>query len=225
MFCDTFNFPAIEEYETKNVSPERSRRKEIPKEVIEQLADLNREDIALYEYGVRLFNERLSDLSKRREQKVASESQNGKIDFDFRLVPPGAGWYVGELHPIYGYVRWTGPEKVSSLRFDLKRGVDFKFSFKVVNVVAPDILDSLSVSVNGISTALLRSNAEEADQYIFEGTIPSSAIEQRKGSTQIDFIVDRTVCPRDIDSLSTDQRKLGVCYNWLKIEPKSKNSQ
>lgn len=225
MFSDTFDFPVIEEYETKNVSPERSRRKEIPKKVIEQLTDLNREDIALYEYGVRLFNERLSDLSNRREQKVASESQNGKIAFDFRLVPPGAGWYVGELHPLLGYIRWSGPGRVSSLRFNLRLGMDFIVRIKIVNVVAPDILASLSIRVNDIPVTLVMSGAQDPEQYIFEGTLPCSAIEQRNGSTQIDFIINRTVCPGEFDPLNADWRMLGLCYNWLEITPKSNDSQ
>jgi hypothetical protein len=100
MFCDTFDFPKIEEYEIKNVSPEQSRRKEIPKEVIEQIADLNREDLALYEHGLRLFNERWSDLLKEGDKTVPCDPINDKIQFNFRLVPPGAGWYVGEFMDI-----------------------------------------------------------------------------------------------------------------------------
>jgi Sulfotransferase family len=219
MFCDTFDFPAIEEYEIKNVSPEQSRRKEIPKEVIEQIADLNREDLALYEHGLRLFNERWSGLLKDGDKTVPCDPINDKIQFNFRLVPPGAGWYVGELHPIHGYIRWSGPSKESSLRFNLKCGVDYNVRVRIVNTVTADILESISMRVNEVPLTLVRSSVEDPDHYIFEGIIPRSAVERNNGSTQIDFIVDRTVRPMDIDPLSTDKRALGICYNLLEITP------
>jgi hypothetical protein len=225
LFEDTFDFPTALTYETKNVSPERSRRKEIPKEVIEQIAELNREDIALYEYGLRLFNERLYELSKRRDYEIARISKTDTIQFNFRLVPPGSGWYAGELHPTLGYIRWSGPGQVSSLRFCLRRGLDFKIRFQIVNAIAPDILASLSVKINGYPVALVMLTTQEPDHFIFEGTLPSSVIGQSNGSTQIDFLINHTVSPCDTDSLSTDRRMLGLCYHWLEITPKSNDTQ
>jgi hypothetical protein len=225
MFCQTFNFPTIGAYDTKNVSPERSKRKEIQKQVIDRLVELNREDIALYDYGLKLFNERLNIFSKDSGNELAETSMTDKVQFDFRLVPPGIGWYVGELHPIHGYVRWSGPGTVSSLRFDLKKGVDFKVRFKIVNAAAADILASLSIRVNEIPITLVRLSEVDPNQYIFEGIIPGSVIEQSKGSTQIDFVVNRTVYPSETDPLNVDQRALSICYNWLEIIPHYVDSQ
>jgi hypothetical protein len=103
--------------------------------------------------------------------------------------------------------------------------VDFIIRIQVVNVAAPDILDSLSIRVNDIPIALVMSGTQEPGQYIFEGTLPSSAIGQRNGSAQIDFMINRTVCPGEFDPLNDDRRALGLCYNWLEITPKSNDSQ
>jgi hypothetical protein len=129
------------------------------------------------------------------------------------------------LHPIHGYVRWSGPGTVSSLRFDLKKGVDFKVRFKIVNAAAADILASLSIRVNEIPITLVRLSEVDPNQYIFEGIIPGSVIEQSKGSTQIDFVVNRTVYPSETDPLNVDQRALSICYNWLEIIPHYVDSQ
>lgn len=223
MFCDTFNFPSIGEYETKNVSPDRGRRKEISEKILDQIAELNREDIALYDYGVRLFQKRLADINEHLNKRTTYQSD--EIHFDFRVVPPGVGWYVGEWHPVHGYIRWSGPNRISSLRFDLKRGVDFKFRFKVVNAVSKDVLESLLVRVNETPITLVRSNAEEPGMYFFESMLPSHVIDKNDTSTQFDFYVDRTISPDETDAFNTDRRSLGICYNWIDILPVNKVTQ
>jgi len=223
LFCYSLGHSPIDEFERKNISENRFERKNIARNTLDYIAEINSVDIQFYHYATRLLQERFETIiaKLRPEERQGVYPLPQTLLYNFRFTPPGAGWHVGELHPVHGFIRWSGPNKISSLFFELKRGVDYIIRFKIVNVVATDILTSLSLKVNGTRVALKKSNEGEQEQYIFEGDITNFMIDlNHKRFTRIDFIVSRTAYPSETDKLNTDKRLMGICYNWLKIIPK-----
>jgi len=216
LFCRTFGFPPIEQYEIKNQSPDQARRSEIPKHIIEQLIELNRVDLSLLEYAKGVFEERIRQLTP-------STSEGGPlptaIDFDFRFVPPRAGWQVGETHAIYGPIRWTGPENKSLLVFSLDPKYDYEIKFCIVNIMDPAILSSLRLHANNRELSLREAKQWSGQPLILSALLPRRVL-GKKGALELNFQVSHTTQGSEIAGAPTaERRNLGLCFNWVKIEP------
>lgn len=57
-----FHWPRIEQYELKNVAPNPLTREDVGEDVIQEIVELNRFDMELYEFGVDLFKARRESM-------------------------------------------------------------------------------------------------------------------------------------------------------------------
>ncbi len=217
----TFGFPPILEVPYVNVDPQRaSRQAEVKQNILDYIAETNREEMELYEYAQKLFRERVKRMRAEQAQekrKTIPENLSTAVFFDFRRVNPGRGWHVGEVHPVYGVIRWSGSAPVSHLEFPILAKTDLIARFRIVNAAAPDILESLSVEVNGEKIHLIRRH--EKNGWLFEGYIPLAVVQRSPEMLYLKFSISRTVRLGNNTTGEQDERSLGLCYHWLHIYP------
>jgi hypothetical protein len=222
LFCFTFDLPMISSYETKNVSPNRESRRNIPRDLLEYIVELNQIDIQFYQYGLNLFEQRIQVKNEEENNPdiVGFQTTYVKSHFiDFRLVPPGAGWHVGEYHEKYGYIRWSGSETESKLFMYIDGERDYIIRFRILQAISAHVLENLQMFVNKSKIDIHRLQEGSAGHYIFEGRIPSNMISTQQKPTQLSFLVIKTIRASEIILESKDIRKLGVCFDWIHVYP------
>lgn len=222
LFLYTFNLPEMISYKTYNVAPNKSSKTEISQNVLDYLAEINQDEIELYEYGLSIFKNRLAQMREEKKNEVKvfelhSHKKQRNVQFDFSHVYPGQGWYVGEPHPQYSLVRWSGPTPTSRLFFSLDSQYDYRIRFRVIATLATEILQSLTLSVNDSIISLTHKPDGEDGQVIFEGTINNDILDEQQMMTTFTFEVNKTISPSEIDDQNDDPRLLGLCYQWLHI--------
>jgi hypothetical protein len=215
LFTYVFDFSPIVDYKSKNVSPNRAKRHQIPQAKLDLLAEINHLDVELYEYGLKLYQEKRSKMiaeKKSRESipKLKTNDMPKNVYFDFRRVDPGTGWYPAEINKELGITRWSGPGTVSSLRIPVPSDHHQMIRFRIVN--------ALSMAV-GIDIPIKRSPDGGGMKYLFEGQIPQKVLKSNPSHTQIAFEVDKTLSP-DQDNRTDASKMLGLRYHWLQVYPR-----
>jgi len=217
-----FGFPAINNFPILQVSPNREKRQDIPQNIIDQIEEMNRDEIELYQFGLKIFEEQLDRMKvEKRSQKPYDPSIKYKptVEINFNRVDPGQGWYTGESNPKYGTIRWSGPETESRLYLPLDPGRDLMIRFRILQSVSPDVLESLVLEVNGHRIELAKRPEGNQGAMILEGLIPRAAIKHENDLSALIFRVGKTHRPGEFNPRNTDVRQLGLCYNWLHIYP------
>ena len=217
MFSHVFNLPGIRYLHHENVSPNKSARSQIESRTLDRIVEINQIDIELYEFGRQLFYKQVQNTQKS-ELSVVDELPAGFYS-NFQYVDPGQGWYIGESHPSLGIIRWSGPELVSYLRIPELVEQDYTLSFCIAHAIDPEVLAGLTVEMNGFQIALTKRDGNDPNTGIFDGVILHSYLKQDVTSNILAFKVQKTVRPCDIQIDNPDTRLLGLCYNWLRIEP------
>jgi hypothetical protein len=244
----TFGWRPITEFQTFNVTPNRPRREQISPGIVERVRLLNALDAELYEHSRRLFAARLRRMAdeladrcggqgraplqpflsfetlcawaeahyERRFAESHPTKRAFRLAFDRALPQPN--WHPPETHSEHGPFRWSGPGTKSALDAPIEPGRDLRIAFRVVAAQAPDILDSLRVTANGVPVDLKRTN-DTAATAVYTGTITGAAASARRPFLRLEFEVNRTVAPRAADPASQDERLLGLAFAWLEIEP------
>ncbi|NJR40174.1 MAG: hypothetical protein HC781_16800 [Leptolyngbyaceae cyanobacterium CSU_1_4] len=140
--------------------------------------------------------------------------------YDFSQALRGSGWQRRE-QPIKGLTyRWTGPDTISTLDLPIALDQDLTLEFQVIctDSTAPDILGSLTVSVNNIVIPV-RILHLDLVLRIFQGTIPKSVHQGNSDSSfiRLKFQVNRVALlsnPRN-----SDTRWVGVAMNEVQVFP------
>ena len=82
--------------------------------------------------------------------------------------------------------------------------------------LAPDVLASLRLDVNGDAVPLSRSPNDDGTVHV-RGRIPRFTFARQRGFARLTFTVDRTIVPAEIDPTNGDRRPLGLAFNWIEI--------
>jgi hypothetical protein len=220
LFSYIFDFPPLQGGRVLNVSPDREKRNAISQSTLERVAEIEWADIELYKFGCQLFEQQFARMKQELAEGVQYPQPHKKSEIhdDFSLVDPGMGWHVAERHSVYGVIRWSGPETISYLRYPLKTDGDVMLKFSILQSIAPDILDSLIVRVNGRVIPLKKSR-DEGGQIDFVANISRNVLQISNELTVLAFEVKRAISPKDIDAQSPDARLLGLCYHKLSLLP------
>ncbi len=137
------------------------------------------------------------------------------IDFDGQ--ERGRGWQRPETDSKKTTYQWMGiPE--ASVQLPPLDATDLALVFHVNAAMAPDILDSLTLAVNGRSTPVARLSASNLDGTVFQASIPKSAFGTRGESPRLSFRINRTVSPKALGAID-DDRPLGLAFDWLLVYP------
>ncbi len=148
---------------------------------------------------------------------VVSQLENRRLPglgFEFDNIAPGPGWHGQEVTPDGQTFQWM--KETAALAFPLATDHDLTLRFRVRPALAPGILPSLTLAVNGHPVALARQPEPNGDA-IFEAAIPKTLLDNPR-YTQLVFRVGRTVIPDDLYG-NGDARPLGLAFDWLRVDP------
>lgn len=138
----------------------------------------------------------------------------------YRMDGPHRGvleWYDVEEDPEHGPFRWTGPATSSSVRLPLAADRDLQLRFRVVNTLAPELLPTLRVTVNGTDIDLQFEADEDPARGWYLATVPSTVLARGARGALLVFHVGRTVTPRETDPQNPDERQLGVAISEVHV--------
>lgn len=137
---------------------------------------------------------------------VAQES----ADIDFSLPVPGIGW-DGPAGPVQWMVA-----KAATLNVLLLPTHDYAVRFRVTEWMTPDILNSLTLTVNHQPIALV--STTDGGARIFQGTIPQLVIASDPENTLLVLRINQLASRQDL-GIANDPRLFGVRLQWLRIMP------
>lgn len=221
LFAYQFGLPDIKYLPKKNIAPKSTPSEQLTQSTIERIVELNKDEIELYQYAQDIFEQKYAQMlkEKSRASEISSISEQIKgLHWNGKPVYPGQGWYTAEKHPLYGLVRWTGPETTSILHISLLPTQSYEIYFLVVNVLEKEIINSLTLHINGHAIELFAEPAGDYGQVKFVGTIPQTILSSSQLSAKFVFSVNHTISPDDIHQ-NGDVRRLGICFCWIHIHP------
>jgi Sulfotransferase family len=221
LFCYIFDFPPVQGGRVMNVSPDREKRSEISQAILKKVAETEWADIELYKFGRELFENQLARMNQELADNVSfpHPPKMDEIKDDLSLVNPGMGWHVAERHSKYGVIRWSGPETVSHLHYSLNTDRDLILKFDIIQILAMDVLNSLTVRMNGVIIPLVKHQNEEGGVVNYEARISREILLLSGGLTNLTFEVNRTTHPKEVDPQNPDERLLGLCYHVVSLIP------
>ena len=145
------------------------------------------------------------------ESLVQTDDSTEAIFVDFTQSVTGDNWLPVIIEEKY---RWMNA-KESTVQLTLPKQ-DFILQFKALLSLKPEILESLTVSVNELRIPLTRNLALD-NGYIYQGRIPYYAISSESFTT-LTFHVDSLASYSDIRDGGATQ-PLGVLMEWIELQP------
>jgi hypothetical protein len=103
---------------------------------------------------------------------------------------------------------WTS-EATSTITLPLPTSDSLILTFRIVNSITPEFIESLRVYVNGSEITI---NQENADT--FTGVISPSLKDNGSDRVTLSFVTNELARPT-----STDARKLGLAFDWIDLKP------
>ena len=227
----TFGWKPTTTFQSHNVAPEdRLRREKIPLDVLSRVEELTRLDHDLYEFGKRIFEERLSAmldelLGEHYDRSYAERvfPLTDSLSYDFGEPIVGSGWHVRQEHPVHGNYRWLGPTTRATLALPLMREKDLLIRISAIAALSREIMASLQLKAGNHFIRLERKSGE-LGVTLFEGMIPEDRHADPNSHTVLTFSVSRTLSPNEIDPKNPDDRMLGIAVGKLEITPKINTS-
>lgn len=154
--------------------------------------------------------------AQTRAQQASFESV---LNLSMRRTIAGANWHSREgLDKGCTTFRWTGPGTTSTLHLPLKAEEDLRVQIYLVRAIAPDVLQSLSLSVQGNGIPLQLLTAWET-HTVFQGVIPKALLASPPTLTRLEIRVNRTESMQTIAPHSPDQRRVGLAVSHLYLFP------
>jgi hypothetical protein len=224
VFAYTFGWSPVYATQYLNigrVENDPQRLTPLEREVIEETNQL---DIALYAYARSLFEQRYTELVRqlldddyRRLAIHRHQPQRDQLTMSMRDALPGTGWQAFDPH--HPTMRWTGPETISTLDLSLTQDRALQLSFRIVTVMAQDILDGFQVRVNGRIVPLMPQSKATGGGIALSAVLTPELLAGEFPLTRISFHVSRTISPRDVEPQNVDERALGVAIADVRIDP------
>ena len=198
-----------------NVSPMRIQRDQIPGEVIQALGELCPVDRALHDHAASRYERDTSGWEREsdpRDPSTRIPDAPAVADLRFDEPVPGGGWLAREHVPGGPVFCWMGSENRGWV--DLADdGAANSLRIEIPHAIAPEILQSLRVSINGDRLVYALAQADG----VVAATAPLPAGRKEGGTMRVELEVDRSIRPRDIDPDSADDRALSVAVSRVAI--------
>ncbi|MEB3212190.1 MAG: sulfotransferase family 2 domain-containing protein [Leptolyngbyaceae bacterium] len=145
--------------------------------------------------------------------------------YDFNCLQPlyGSGWHRrnGKNNGVIikdRPFRWTGPGTVSTMDLPLQSEENLTLRVDILNAIAPDVLDSLQIRVNGHELRLVPLEKTSIDAVLY-GVIRPEWLKGDRPFTRIEFIVNRTASLNEVDPTNRDTRLVGLAIHRVHIFP------
>lgn len=214
----TFGWEPIETVSSKNIGS----YKEPKQAVINKIIELNQEDIKLYEYVVKVFNQRFNDTVRALTRHYyltsrASAIPRSKIITQQFQQSFNEGWHGPEINSSGVSYVWSATT-YSILDLAIESGEELLLIFHVMGAVSDAVLNSLTVYINHHRIALT-AKLLLTGEIEYRGVIPQQAIPDDLYFSKLAFEISQVIRPVEIDPTNTDDRELGIALSWLKIRP------
>ena len=203
-------------------NPNRPSIDDIPPHICERIKELNRADIALYEYAQELFETRylhmLRDMLMLNSREHEKKMPVYEVDLRFNDKDTeafGQGWHYAERKQ-----RWTGPQNESKLYFLLNKDRDLQAEIVFKNAITEEVLNSFELFVNETPITLERFDAD--GNYVFMGIIPREVLQKAVHLTDFALRVSHTASPPPPpdSEAPVDSRLMGLSFQSLHIAPR-----
>jgi len=213
-FSYIFDFHPFRTNRRLNVSPDKEKRDLIDEKTLAKVREIEYADLALYEYAIELFKQQTREIQNERKKakKTYYDLIGDRFTFDFKRVNPGVGWHVAETHPLFGTLRWSGPENKSYLYFPLAPK-DWKVGIVIANAIQKELEKTLELRVNGHQVELTA--RRKLLGWEFEGHIPSGVFGVNGGLAEVELQIEKTSKPGN----GVDARLLGLQYQGIQFTP------
>ena len=170
-------------------------------------------------------SEALAKLLDRHYNQRYAERQIPTSDqacYNFAEPLRGSGWQRRERSPELGGFRWIGPDPSATLDLPLQANpkTDLVVEFRVLHthLVAPDVLNSLAVAVNGQPISLEILHRDQGSCFC-QGLIPQAVLKSDRVFTEFKFQVNRTTLLQELSPDNPDTRMLGLAINYVQVFP------
>lgn len=165
---------------------------------------------------------KLVDLHYQQRFANLEKPSSTSYVYDFCLPLRGTGWQRRELPHNQPTYRWTGPGTTSTLDLPVKADVDsdFLLEFRIIcpQVTPPDILNSLTVKINGQPIAIDILHSDRGTRF-FQGFVPKAYLNSRSPFTECSFTVNRVSSLNENNPLDPDTRPVGLAFNFVQLFP------
>jgi glycosyltransferase involved in cell wall biosynthesis len=126
-------------------------------------------------------------------------------------------WHALETNPTWGSFRWSGPSPVCTWLLPVITPPRFRVRIQLLNMLQVNIADEVELIVGGRSVEFsIRGDGNPVQ--VLESTLSMTG--SSDGSLRVKIRVLKLRCPYFLSNgANPDQRWLGVCFNWLELEP------
>ncbi len=219
LLCHRLGWEPFTEIRRRNATPQRLKMNDLDDATQATLTEYLAPDLALYEFGKKLFEERLqaaanSDQSPRKRSPKSALPNATDYTLDRPII--GAGWHPRENNGST-WSCWTGPGTDSWLEFQPVKLRNRKLRCELFHAVDPQVLQSVQVRINDQPIALEHHLTEEG-QVVLEGNVPAEAMKANRDRLRISFCVNNRWRPCDLDPTSSDDRWLGINVSRLSLK-------
>jgi hypothetical protein len=144
------------------------------------------------------------------------------VRLEFDSFPVGDGWFGPETDALGVSFRWMA-EKAATLVLPLPPDRASAVEFRVLRAPTPEILNSLSLTVNGEKIGLTYDNTTGDD--LFRGVISPAAVGLADpASAVLTFHVGELESMKAVGE-GADERRVGCAFDWLEFRPVSDGTQ
>ena len=138
------------------------------------------------------------------------------VRLEFDSFPLGDGWHAAENDAFGMTFRWMSA-RTASLVLPLPADRPSAIEFRVVRAPTPEILNSLSLSVNGERVALTYDNT--SGDHLLRGVIPAAAVAAADPlQATLTFQVESVTSLKAVGE-GDDTRAVGCSFDWLELRP------
>ena len=138
------------------------------------------------------------------------------VRLEFDGFPVGAGWFATESDTFGMTYRWMSATS-SSIVLPLPADRSSAIEFRVLRAPTPEILNSLSLAVNGERIGLTYDNT--TGDHLFRGVIPASAAGPAdRAPATLTFQVESITSLKAVGE-GNDTRGVGCAFDWLELRP------
>jgi len=138
------------------------------------------------------------------------------VRLEFDSFPVGRGWHAPEADAFGMTYRWMA-EPRATLVVPLAADVSTAVEFRVLRAPTPEILNSLSLTVNGERIGLTYDNT--SGDHLFRGVVPAAvAALADAAEATLTFEVESTTSLKAVGE-GDDSRGVGCSFDWLELRP------
>lgn len=206
LLCRKMGWPVILPQGSLNSNKENRGKKEQPPELLQALNDYNRMDQVLYQEATRLFGE------AQKENLEGSFPIPDAATFSIEQPILGEGWQIREREN-GEWVCWSGPDTRPWLELSTRIQGAATMNIHLLQVIHPDVLRLLKVSING--EVLPHTVLAVEEKLGLKVSIPGRILRAAKGKIRLGFDTGVTYCPGDLFPGSPDKRKLGLAITRI----------